>query len=231
MDIVYVCRPGENEELRYSIRSVVKNLPHNRIWVVGDRPAWYCGDFLPVKQDKTKYKNVREILEKICKDEQISETFVLMNDDFFIVNPVKEVETFHGGTLLEKLNRHQDLASRSSYTIMLQQTYDRLVRMGISEPLDYDIHVPMVMSKKNLKEALKGKTLWRSTYGNIFKLGGKQILDVKVYGEGPLKPKSLDLKNSSSDYISSDDTSFKNVKESILKNYFSSPTKYELDHI
>lgn len=229
MDVVYICRAGDNEELRYSIRSVVKNLPHTKIWVVGDRPKWYSGNFIPIKQDKSKYVNVRKILEEISKNNQISKTFVLMNDDFFILNPLKEVSYFHGGSLLEKLHKHQDLANRSSYTTMLQQTYDRLTRMGIENPLDYDIHVPMVMSRQGLEDALKGKTLWRSTYGNIFKVGGKKVLDVKIYSDGPLKPKSLNLENFVGDYISTDDVSFETVRRNMLEKAFPKPTKYESD--
>ena len=46
MDIVYNCRPGkQNEELRYSIRSVMENLPHDNLWVVGGKPEWYTGNY------------------------------------------------------------------------------------------------------------------------------------------------------------------------------------------
>lgn len=229
MDLVYICRSGENEELRYSIRSAVANLPHSNIWVVGDKPEWYTGNFIPVKQTNSKYSNVRKMLEVIQNSSQISNNFILMNDDFFIINPVKKLKNLHGGSLLSKVHQYQDLAMGSSYTRMLEQTYFRLTKMGIENPLDYDIHVPMQMSRKGLREALKGQTLWRSTYGNVFKVGGTKISDVKVYVDGPLKFKSYDLNNLKYDYISTDDSSFEMVKEALLEDLFPEPTVYELN--
>lgn len=36
MDLVYIVKEDENnEELRYSLRSVAKYLPQNKIWIVG----------------------------------------------------------------------------------------------------------------------------------------------------------------------------------------------------
>jgi len=85
MDYVYVCRPGDNEELRYSIRSTVKNLPEGRIWVVGGKPDWYTGDYIYVQQTGIGHPNVWKQLDVICATEDISDDFVLMNDDFFTV--------------------------------------------------------------------------------------------------------------------------------------------------
>ena len=229
MDLVYVCRSGENEELRYSIRSAVANLPHSKIWVVGAKPDWYSGNFIPVQQTNSKYSNVRKSLEEIGSNKSISNKFILMNDDFFIVNPVKRITSFHGGPLLDKVNQYQDISMSSSYTRMLEQTYLRLLKMGIEQPLDYDIHVPMPMSRRGLREALKGQTLWRSNYGNIFKVGGSKMSDVKVYTNGDLLSKSYDFTKLKSNYISTDDSSFEMVKEALLKDLFPEPSIYELD--
>lgn len=229
MDLVYICRDGENEELRYSIRSAVKNLPHSKIWVVGGKPDWYGGNFIPVKQSGSKYSNVRNILEEIKNNNLISNKFILMNDDFFIIRPIKKLKKFHGGSLQSKVELHQDLAMRSAYTSLLQQTYMRLIKMGIKNPLDYDIHVPMEMSRKGLGEAMKGNSLWRSAYGNIFAIGGRRIDDVKVYDSGPLKSKSYDFATLKYDFISTDDSSFELVKDTILAQMFPEPSGYELD--
>ena len=88
MDIVYICRDGDNEELRYSIRSAVKNLPHDNLWVVGGKPDWYSGPYIEVPQDKAYYRNARTNIRTIIKSNKISNTFILMNDDFFIMNKV-----------------------------------------------------------------------------------------------------------------------------------------------
>ena len=55
MHFVYICKDGENEELRYSIRSVLKNTKDAVIWVVGGKPNWYIGNYIKVIQDQNKY--------------------------------------------------------------------------------------------------------------------------------------------------------------------------------
>lgn len=228
MELVYLCRPGENEELRYSIRSVVANFPHSKIWVVGDKPSWYSGNFIPVKQSSSKYANARNILKEICDNNLISENFILMNDDFFITKPIKKLRVFNGGDLLSKVYQHQDLSPRSSYTKILEKTYARLIKLGIKNPLDYELHVPMEMSRTGLREALKGQTLWRSTYGNLFGIGGQKILDVKIYSNGPLKLKNSKANETDYGYLSTDDQSFETILGSKLAEMFPNPTVYEL---
>jgi hypothetical protein len=84
MDFVYICKPGDNEELRYSIRSVLYSFPDANIWLVGGKPSWYSGNYIYVDQKHHKYANAINNLHAICDSNEISEEFVLMNDDFFI---------------------------------------------------------------------------------------------------------------------------------------------------
>jgi hypothetical protein len=89
MDFVYICKDGINEELKYSIRSVVESFPEATIWVVGGKPDWYTGNYIKVEQKESKYKNAVKNLETICFSEEISQSFVLMNDDFYIIKKNK----------------------------------------------------------------------------------------------------------------------------------------------
>ena len=57
MDFVYICKSGDNEELRYSIRSVINSFPEAKVWLVGGKPNWYSGDFIEVDQRHHKYAN------------------------------------------------------------------------------------------------------------------------------------------------------------------------------
>ena len=59
MDFVYICKDGVNEELKYSIRSVVESFPEAIVWVVGGKPDWYIGNYIKVEQKESKYKNTR----------------------------------------------------------------------------------------------------------------------------------------------------------------------------
>lgn len=228
MDYVYVCRSGDNEELRYSIRSVVKNLPPGNMWVVGHKPDWYSGNFIPVKDGRNKFDNIKKCMLAIINNKEISNNFVSMHDDFFIVNKIDSVPTLYGGLLEDRVNLYKKLSPSSSYTGLLTNTYRRLVKLGIENPLDYDIHVPMVMNKDMLSQVIEMPYLERSNYGNIFNIGGRLSNDVKVYSKGRLSSRSYDFVNGESYFLSTEDNSFNDISH-IIKDMFKEKTKFELD--
>ena len=229
MDFVYICKEGVNEELKYSIRSVVESFADSNIWVVGGKPDWYVGNYIEVHQIHTKYKNAVENLKKICSSPEISNEFILMNDDFYIIKKINRIENFHSGFLLDKINLYQKLNGNSQYTRKLSGTYKKLKALGFENPLDYELHVPMVMEKQKLQEVLNknDQFLWRSMYGNIFKVGGSEMQDVKVYTRGPLVFKSYNLDIDNHTYLSSADSSFDIIWNNILKIQFKQKTKFE----
>ena len=227
MDVVYICRPGENEELRYSIRSVVANLKHDNIWVVGQKPSWYTGNFISVPDKRLKYVNARNNLKTIIDDNRISDDFILMNDDFYIMKPIDTVEYFYSGSLESKALEFESISFNSAYTRMLYSTLDRLNQQGIKDCLSYELHVPFVMNKQKLLPIIKQRTtLWRSMYGNLYNVGGSQIEDVKVYAKSS-KKKSFDWKNNLDTYLSSQDETFELLKVKLLKDVFPDKTIYE----
>jgi hypothetical protein len=229
MDFVYICKEGVNEELKYSIRSVVESFPDSNIWVVGGKPDWYIGNYIEVHQVYTKYKNAVENLKMICSSPQISNEFVLMNDDFYIIKKIDSINTFHGGYLLNKINLYQKLNGNSQYTRKLSGTYKKLRALGFENPLDYELHVPMIMEKEKLRIVLEllDQFLWRSIYGNKFDVGGTQMEDVKVYNSGPLVLKSYNLNIDDHTYLSSADSSFNSIFNKILKDKFNKKTRFE----
>jgi hypothetical protein len=228
MDCVYLCRNGNNEELRYSIRSVEKNLPHANIWVIGGKPPWYTGNFIKVSQDLSKYRNAVANLEALIESQDISEDFILMNDDFFVLKPVEAVQSFHKGYLFDSVEERKDLQIANPYINMMEATLDRLIKNGIENPLDYEVHVPMVMTKSGLKNVLRFGSLWRSMYGNTYNVGGTQMVDVKVHNPGPLESRSYDYINNDTTYLSSDDESFLTLRKNIFEVMFPMPSSYEL---
>ena len=228
MDLVYICKDGYNEELRYSIRSAVKNLPHDKIWVVGGKPNWYTGNYIEVSQSRSKYTNAKNNLKAICNSEDISESFILMNDDFYIINKVESVPYMYSGTLDDKIKQREDLFNGNTYTILLKQTLGSLQIKKKNVILDYELHVPMVMEKNKLSKVLRMSGLWRSVYGNMFDVGGVKIKDVKVYEEtSKFYKNSYNINSLVYDYLSSNDHSFKMIKEFILEKTFPDKSKHE----
>jgi hypothetical protein len=228
MDFVYICRSGENEELRYSIRSVVNSFPEARIWVVGGKPDWYLGNYIEVAQDRHKYANAFNNIIAICDSKEISESFVLMNDDFFILKRFDLNDIFHGGLLSNKIKIHRKSMPDSRYGRKLIETRDMLKSNNLYDSLDYELHVPMVLEKNKLGIIVKKypELLWRSMYGNLYKLGGKEIRDVKVYSDPRRSEKSM-IVDKDSVFVSTQDESFDVIYESVLKEMFLYPTKLE----
>lgn len=219
MNFVYLCRSGENEELRYSIRSIYKNIESPKIWVVGGKPDWYCGNYIKVDQNHTKHVNVRNNFRKIVNSKSIPDNFVLMNDDFFIMKPINNIPILHGGRLEDKVNLFKQNNPKSSYTVMLSDTYKKLILLGISEPLDYAIHVPMTINKDLLSNCIYPSLSIRTMYGNLNNIGGKETLDVKIYEkekwiDGP------DYLNNDNIFLSTNDKSFNILPKNILIDIF-----------
>ena len=228
MDLVYICRSGDNEELRYSIRSMVANVPHDNLWVVGGKPSWYIGKHIPVKQSDDKYDNARNNLKAIVESSEISDRFILANDDFYVTKPIKKIYTFVSGTLNAKLTFFQDKHPSSFYTSLIRSTYSKIkqIRGKSFVSMDYDIHVPMVFEKKKLAPLLEYILLWRSLYGNKYSLPYKVMRDVKIYRHN--KQDALeDILNRDTPYMSSDDTSFKYIYDMYLAETFNVPSPYE----
>ena len=213
-DYVYVCREGKNEELRYSIRSLEKNLPDVNVWVIGGKPDWYTGNFISVDiSSSSKFDNVKRQYRALVNTPEINEDFVLMNDDFFVLQPMDKIDMFHGGLLHDKYYGHFRQAGEGIYTSQLRDTYLNLINLGYKEPLNYELHIPMPMTKSGLEGVLDYPGMVRSAYGNVNGVGGTYMDDVKVVSRGwNAKVDGL--------FLSTLDTTFKQVKEFILDSLF-----------
>lgn len=222
MDYVYICRSGENEELRYSIRSIVKNCNVNNVWLIGNKPSWYKGNYISVEYCGNKFQNNVNCLKIIANNPEISDDFVLMNDDFFVIKPIDKVETYNGGLLQNKINKYVASFGMNEYARLLKHVNKALLKVNIKVPLDYDIHVPIVFNKKKLKSLSELTLAPRSVYGNIFEIGGKTIDDVKIYSTSEV----LDFNKLEIPFISTMDETFK-VIEKQIKEMFPDKSDFE----
>lgn len=226
MDVVYIVRIGDNEELRYSLRSL-SNLDHGNVWVAGAAPDWYKGNLLPVTQKRDKYENARNNLRALCDDNRITDDVVLMNDDFFIVKPIDSVPVLHGGEVRDKIARHSSYAPNSSYVALLWDTLHILAGRGVSTSLDYALHVPMVMDRGKLAALLGYTGSYRILYGNIYGVGGEFSQDVKYHRVIANGPTPYDFHTGSSPFLSTTDSTFWTVRGALLRRLFPSKSQYE----
>ena len=225
-----MCREGKNEELRYSIRSVEKNAPVRNVWVVGGKPDWYTGNFISTKPVGNAYENVRNNLRHVLATPEISEDFVLMNDDFFIIKNVNSVSLYYGGLLNNRYAEHQELVGPNFYANFLRKTDKVLKQMGIKEPLNYELHTPMPFNKTKLAETIDQRFSIRSFYANYHRLGGEDLVkDVKIYSHVRFLSASSTLDNGTP-FVSTEDGSFIQIKD-YLENLFPDPSQYELPEL
>lgn len=194
-----------NEELRYSIRSVAKNMPHKRIWVFGGCPQFITPDVkVRVKQvGNTKWDNVRTMFEMACNNKEITDDFILFNDDFFVMKPTNKVEPLYRCSLedhiklLEANNNHQPYP----YSKLLRECNAELSRLKKPQ-LSYELHVPFIFNKKKLLKLIEKYPdlhCTRTLYGNYYNIGGERANDVKIFNHKP----TFDYQNSR--YLSTDD--------------------------
>lgn len=225
-DAVYICRGGRNEELRYSIRSL-SNFPQRHVWVVGGRPNWYAGRFVRVPPKPNKYEHGRANLDAIINTDEITDDFVLFNDDFFVVRNVETVPILHAGPLADMVDRLSVVAPVARFTKMLETTLQVLRAEGISDPLSYNLHTPMKMNKRHLKEALKREGSPRTLVGNLFEYGGEFADDVKVHGRDPWPVPSYNWRSGSSPFLSTNDHTFREVYMGKLRDMFPQRSRFE----
>lgn len=229
MDIVYVVREGEdNEELRYSLRSL-QNLDHGKVWIFGHKPEWVENvNYVQVSQAGSKYANSTQNLYEACRCPGVSETFVLMNDDMFVMAPMIEPPAMHRG-LMDNLIRYYETTPSENYLTGMRETKKLLESYDIFDPVSYEVHAPMKVRKTWMRVAIDlGRQAdiavfhKRTFYGNMWKIGGElQKLDFKVSKLGWYWSKDWP-------FISTHDLTFKygDVGEHI-RSVFSVPGLYE----
>lgn len=236
MDVVYLVRPGDdNEELRYSLRSLA-HLPHDDVWIVGHRPAWIDPDsvrFAPGNPTPLKHRNVAANILIAC--EQLPDrNVIVMNDDMFVMRPVDEIAPWARGPLhahYDELAKHTGWWARS-----LANTITYLEqRCAKVDPLSFELHIPFVMNTTRMHEVLSDAVAmfpddppqWRTVYGAL------------TFDDPPIHPdvavKSMRAKwptacstHAVCPFVSTEDTTFDaHFVGEVVRTMFSERCRYE----
>lgn len=191
---VYLCRAGDNEELRYSLRSLA-NLPHSDVLLVGGAPAWYDGPRMPVDQSGHKSNVTTRAMRAVVESRRTTDPFTYLNDDFYVLQPGPLPPAYHRGPIDAVLDAYAGIGlppERSRWLAGMARTRDLLRRrLGIREPLCYELHVPLVVDKVTMTRALNFGGYKRTVYGNL--LGGGEYLedDVKLHPKPIYDPRTI----------------------------------------
>lgn len=158
-DLVYPYKHStDGEELRFSLRSLCKNANglFGRVWIVGDLPEWAVGvEHVPTVPGASRQADVRAKWWSAADHPDVSPTFLLMNDDFWLCRKIRRFAAFHMGPTseyLDSLARRGDTHFEWQRTI--RATADWMAEQGHGDVLVRQGHRPSLWRKDRLAEAL-----------------------------------------------------------------------------
>lgn len=195
IDVLYILRdkPSSNndDEIRYSLRSLDKFCPDvTRVFLTGGLPKF-------IDERKVVYTPADDIgvpainhwhkVKETIEQTDISNDFILMNDDFFFVKQTElsKYPLYFRGELIKELDQN------SLYKQMLYNTRLCVLNNGGCSFLDFSVHCPIRYNRERFKKlnpifeevkAEKPAFSVRSVYGNLFSLDEERIYrkDIKI---------------------------------------------------
>lgn len=226
MDALYVLGKSSqynNFELRLSLRSLEQNAKDlESVFIVGEKPRWIKNIVhIPVDDIYTIENNVFRKILTACKLD-ISENFLFMNDDFYMMKPfiMEDYPFFVNGEVVS-------ISNPSRYQKIQNKTLNELQSKGIVQVMDYRVHCPIIFNKEKF---LKLEKYYKATkfdevgysarllYGNLFTDNPIICEDCKLWsGEK--------IKDTIQGCISTNDDCEDILKE--LLEIFNKPSKYE----
>lgn len=191
IDVVIPYRKSKTEEIHLTIQSIVNNLDHRYIYVLGDDPNIENVIYIP--QDKRGVSPQHDVelnIRKALQLEDLSEEFYLFNDDMYVLKKTNNIPLYHAGEIDDVIKEKSQVNITKRYAENLKQTKLWLISRGYTDLLAYTLHIPTVMNKKDrlkvsdmiLKDLQNGKRLLSKTiYFNMFIQPSAIHSDVKIY--------------------------------------------------
>lgn len=228
MNFVWILGSGSkwnNNEIRYSIRSVLKFHPNATITIVGEKPDWYNGYHYYVPDDsECPYVNKWVKMEFACT---LFDEFVQMDDDFFLLEPYKKAIYYHG-TMAQKYKR---INSVTLWSDVIKSTLKQF-----PDEKNHLQHFPLpVRSKEMLRVA---EIYPNRTVAPSISLRQCYCVHVKEYPEIELQDmkvrygfsKSIERQISGYPFFSISDHIRSHSFRHLLEKMYPNPSIYELDN-
>lgn len=230
--VVYITRRDPaNHKLRYSLRSL-SNLRHGRVWFAGYVPDWCTNvGHIPTEDElDAKFANIHRAMWEACQHPDVSDEFVYMNDDMFIMQHVYRVPVFYWNTIrhqcrhaLRKEARGDPVPAHKAGGLAAMRY---LEAEGFADPVSYELHMPMRVRKQDMADVLKRTdhvtpAFMRSLYGNLYGIGGSYSQDVKPEGSKDKPPTGR--------FISVANRSWTGKVGDHVRATFPTPCRYEND--
>lgn len=234
IDIVIPYRQTDDgaTELKYALRSVEQNLTGvGNVFIIGDRPGWLKEVFhVPYRAGNgmtDKEKNIYERVALACGMKQVSDDFLYMNDDHYLLKPVEAAEfpVYFYNTLSSKLG-----SNTTPYQVTVKNTMNLVGKLA----LNYDTHCPIIFNKERFLRTFR-EVEWSKPYGYCMKTlycyangqVGKLMPDMKIrrYMDYPAAMQIEALRGLL--FFSTDDKAMGKTMVQVLETLFPNKSKYE----
>lgn len=199
-DLVYILKQSDiNPDLKFSLRSVEKFCNYRKLWIVGYKPNWVKNvEYLPTVQVGNKWNNSMTNIIAACNCPSISENFVLMNDDFFILeNIIDWRKTFNLclNSIDDEWKKYEkrDKPSRWQYGFLYAK--EMLDQLQCEKRYNYEFHGPIIFNKEKFLKMLEipqideiiktpkcfhKRSIYKNLYPDLDLSNPKQFTDTKL---------------------------------------------------
>lgn len=225
ISVVYPLGKGSianNYEIRMSIRSLEKNVTGIKdIWVVGEKPDFLYVNHIPAEDPhEIPDRNICEKIMKACENSEITDDFLFMNDDHFILKTFEasQFPDYYQGYLGEYVKQR----GLDAYGRRAKNTYDYLLESGKTTRY-HDIHTPILYNKSKFKQVMFPLD-WSKPHGYIIK--SLYANSINSCNHAPLKDDKGYLPSTNSGIFSTLPR-LRAATQRFLVEQFPNPSRYE----
>lgn len=234
MDVVIPYIYSKHNELRYCLRSIDKYFNHRRIFIIGDeadskQDRWLktaCNITIS-NEGKSREARIFNKLLLAANMPEVSDPFVMFNDDHFLTHHMTEIP-YGWNSSLEEIVAYR--LYNDGYTRALRNTLKALNHMD-KPTKHFDIHTPIIYEKDRINKIAEifdwsipfGYCI-KSLYCNYFEIEGEYIEDCKLKKSGDLVGMKRQIANHW--VFSCGDTAFPTMA-ALLKELYHDKSRYE----
>lgn len=236
-DLVYPVKTA-GEELRYSLRAIATNARglYRKVWLVGDRPEWVTGvEHIEASASRSdRGEDVRAKIAAACAHPDLADRFVLLHDDYYLIDRIDRWDAYHMGPLdewIERLRRRTDTSM--SWLRYVTMTRDWVTEQGHTEQMAWQGHRPLMWDKRKLAETLAAYPEKRPLdVVGLYQIAGADQGEPRRGGNTKVTsdPASFHEKLAARDtpWLSSNDRSFsEGMIGGYIRGMFNRPCRYE----
>lgn len=183
-DLVYILKESDNNpDLVMSLRSIEKFCTYRNVWVIGYKPLWLKNvNYIHTEQKGNKWNNSCLNWKAACECKDISDDFILMNDDFIAIRSIhnwrNSLNVCLGNIQDEAMKwRRKSKASRWQNGFIYAE--ELLEKCHAKTCYNYESHVPIIVNKESYLKFLEIRPIKdfmtqpkvlhkRSLYKNLF---------------------------------------------------------------